>query len=75
VNPLTFAALCCIARKVLEQERRIDDAEWKERIKCRIAREGRAYPTPLELSAALAAVERALVKQWGPRPVTIPARG
>jgi hypothetical protein len=67
-NRLTFVALCVIARTVIEQERSIDDAEWKERIKCRIAREGRAYPTPLELSAALAAVEQVLVKRWGPRP-------
>jgi hypothetical protein len=68
-NRLTFAALCVIARTVIAQERGIDDAEWKERIKCRIARAGRAYPTPEELASVLAAVERALVKQWGPRPV------
>jgi hypothetical protein len=67
-NPLTFAALCAMARRVLEQEPRIDDAEWKERIKCHIARERRAYPTPAELSFVLAAVEAALVKRWGPRP-------
>lgn len=67
-NRLTFAALCCIARTVIEQERSITDAEWKERIKCRIARERRAYPTPDELAAVLSAVERALSKQWGPRP-------
>jgi hypothetical protein len=73
-NRLTFAMLCCLARKVLEQERSIDDAEWKERIKCRIARERRAYPTPEELASVLAAVERALEKQWGPRPVEIPVR-
>jgi hypothetical protein len=67
-NRLTFAALCAIARHILEQERSIDDAEWKERIKCRITRERRAYPRPEELSAVLSAVEAALVKRWGPRP-------
>lgn len=67
-NPLTFAALCAIAGKVIQQEPSIDDAEWKERIKCHIARERRAYPTPEQLGGALAAVERARSKRWGPRP-------
>jgi hypothetical protein len=57
-----------MARNVIEQERSIDDAEWKERIKCRIARERRAYPTPAELASVLAAVETVLEKRWGPRP-------
>jgi hypothetical protein len=64
---LTFAALCAIARRVLEHEPGIDDAEWKERIKCHIAREHRAYPTPIELGAALSAVETAIAKSRGPQ--------
>jgi hypothetical protein len=67
-NRLTFAALCCIARKSLEQDPSIDDAEWKERIKCRVAHERRAYPTPEELARVLRAVEAVLVQRWGPRP-------
>ena len=67
-NRLTFAALCAIARRVLEPEPSLDDAEWKERIKCRIAREGRAYPTPVELDSALSAVEAARAKQGEHRP-------
>lgn len=67
-NPISFAALCAIARTVIETDRGITDAEWKERIKCRIARDRRAYPTPHDLGAVLSAVEHALAKQWGPRP-------
>lgn len=65
---LTFAALCVIARRAIEPAPSIDDCEWKERIKCHVARERRAYPTPEELAAVLSAVERALSKRWGPRP-------
>lgn len=73
MNGLRIAApdhrvLCAIARAVLEQEPAIDDAEWKERTKCRLLSQGWAYPTPSELGAALSAVEHALAKQWGPRP-------
>jgi hypothetical protein len=71
----THRTLCAIARTVIEQDRAMNDAEWKERTKCRLVSQGWAYPTPLELGAALAAVERALAKQWGPRPVEIPAKG
>lgn len=60
--------LCAMARAELEADRTIDDAEWKERMKCRLVSQGWAYPTPAAISAALAAIEHVLVKAWGPRP-------
>jgi hypothetical protein len=66
-NRLSFGALCSMARRVFAQEPSLDDAEWKERIKCRIAQERRPYPTPIELAAALSAVEAVCAKQGARR--------
>jgi hypothetical protein len=73
-KPIAYRQLCAVVRSVLEQEPSIDDAEWKERTKCRLVALGFDYPTPAELAAVLSAVERALVKRWGLRPVPMPLR-
>jgi hypothetical protein len=51
--------LCAIARAVLDDDPSVDDAEWKERVKCRLVAQGWAYPPPHALTAALDRVERA----------------
>jgi hypothetical protein len=62
-------ALCAIARAVLVDDRTIDDAEWRERIKCRLIAQGWDYPTRREmLGDAMTRVERALEREWGSRP-------
>jgi hypothetical protein len=64
----TFRVLCAIARAEIIRAPQIDDAEWVERVKCRIARQRFAYPPPHALTAAIRAVEAAQSKQWGRRP-------
>jgi hypothetical protein len=74
-KPLPFKALCAIARAVITAEPTIDDFEWAERTKGEIVRQGfRAPDPPHQLTEAMAAVERALVREWGPRPVEDPRR-
>ena len=70
----TFAQLCVIAREQILAAPSIDDGEWKERIKDRLISLRFDYPDPPDLmTRAMTAVERALEKQWGPRPSSTPA--
>ena len=71
-RPPTFAQLCAIARDEIEAEPSIDDSEWRERIKCTLARRRLQYPLPHVISDAMDRVERALVKVRGPRPAPMP---
>jgi hypothetical protein len=71
-KPVAWPQLCAIARSQIETSPTIDDFEWAERIKCRLARLGFDYPLPERLTDAMRAVERALVKEWGPRPLPMP---
>ena len=61
--------LCAIARAEIEAAPRSNDAEWRERIKCRLVALGFSYPSPTAISDAMDRVERVLVKRWGARPV------
>lgn len=71
--PLSFRQLCVIARTELEQEPGIDDFEWRERIKSQLVASGFQYPRPPHLlTAAMEAVQTAMEKRWGPRPVPTP---
>lgn len=67
----SFEQLCAIAREAIADERSIDDSEWRERIKCTLARRGLLYPRPHVIGDAMDRVERALVRQWGPRPTGV----
>src|SRR2546421_12100790 len=70
--PPTFRQLCVIAREQLLTDPTIDDAEWAERIKQRlIALQFEDNLHAHEFTKAMAAVTRALEKQWGPRPTGI----
>lgn len=69
-QPLPFRQLCAVTRTVIEEERTIDDFEWRERVKDRIIALGFTYPE--DLSAIVRAVEqvtRALERKWGARPL------
>lgn len=69
-TPVALRQLCAIARQVLEADLTIDDAEWRERIKCRIIQLGLTYPQPLSLlGEAMTQVDRALRQQ---RPLPLP---
>ena len=70
---ISLPMLCVIARKAIEADPLIDNAEWIEQIKCTIVRDGYDYPTGETLASALLRVERALEKQWGPRPPPAPS--
>lgn len=62
--------LAAIAKRVLMVEPSITDSEWKARTKETLAKQGWANPEPPEmLETALWNVEKALERQWGPRPV------
>lgn len=74
LKEVEFAQLCAIARQILTASRSIDDGEWREQTKVRLARMGFLCPNPEMLSRAMGAVERALEKQWGPRPIPEPPR-
>lgn len=73
-KPIGFAQLCAVARAELTAEPTIIDSEWRERIKCRIISLGFDYPEgmPATITRAMSAVERALEKAWGPRPIDRP---
>jgi HNH endonuclease len=74
-KPVEWRQLCAIVREVITAEPTMDDFEWAERVKQRIVDLELTYPTePHKLSEAMAAVERALVRKWGPRPVEDPRR-
>jgi hypothetical protein len=71
--PIGWRQLCAITREQIEAEPTIDNGEWAERIKERLVRLGFAYPDPPDrLTDAMDAVERALEKLWGPRPIHLP---
>ena len=65
----THGQLCVIAREVIEAEWTIDNGEWAERIKCLLVARGFDYPTSHDMTAAMEAVERALEKARGRRPL------
>jgi hypothetical protein len=59
-HPIGFRQLCAVARELLENDPSIDDAEWREAIKCRIVALGYTYPPqPQTIPDAMARVERA----------------
>lgn len=67
-QPMGFRQLCSVARELLEHEPNIDDADWREAIKCRIIALGYTYPPhPQTIPDAMARVERALS-----RPLPVP---
>lgn len=71
----TFPLLCVIAREQITAAPTIDNFEWAERIKDRLLALGFTYPDPPHrMTEAMDAVERALVKVWGPRPAPLPPR-
>lgn len=72
-KPITGRQLCAIVRDVIEHDRVIDDAEWKERTKCRIVALGYDYPRagPAAIAAAISQVECALRRRWGRRPAPV----
>jgi hypothetical protein len=67
-NPITFARLCAIARAVIATDPSIDDAEWSEQIKRRIASLRLPYPWPHDITATMRATERAIAKTGVDRP-------
>jgi hypothetical protein len=72
-KPIGFRQLCMVAREILTADRRLDDTEWRERIKDRIIALGYTYPQPWSLlTDAMTQVERALERRWGPRPPPLP---
>jgi hypothetical protein len=71
---IRWRQLCATCRDLLTADRTIDDFEWAEQIKCRIAALGfAAVEPPHQLTAAMRAVQRALERQWGPRPAPLMA--
>jgi hypothetical protein len=66
--PIGVRQLCVVARELLEHEPDMDDAAWREAIKCRIIALGYTYPPqPHAIPDAMARVERAVS-----RPVPVP---
>ncbi len=71
--PPTFQQLCVIAREQIRQDLTIDDAEWKARIKDRLAELRFAHPEQLDaIERAMRAVETSLTKYGTPRPAPLP---
>jgi len=61
--------LCALTRDLLLADAAIDDFEWKERIKWRLAKLGfAAVSPPHQLTAAMSAVEAGLARQGRRRP-------
>lgn len=74
-KPIAWRQLCAIARDQISAEPTIDDCEWAERIKTRLAVLGfEEVQPPHQPTAAMRAVQRALEKSWGPRPAPLPVR-
>jgi hypothetical protein len=69
-NPISERQLCAVVRSVIDVDASIDDAEWKARVKDRIAGLGYDYPRggAAAIASALSRVERAVSRQRGPRP-------
>ena len=73
-KPVEWRQLCAITRALIEAEPTIDDSEWKAQIKNRLTALELDYPEDLDaIGRAMSGVERALEKQWGPRPVPLPS--
>jgi hypothetical protein len=69
----TFRQLCVIAREQIQADPTMTDGEWAEAIKQRlIALRFEDNLHAYEFTKAIAAVEAALTKIWGPRPVDVP---
>lgn len=68
-EPATFQHVCVIATEQIRASPMLDDAEWKARIKDRLIALGFTYPESMDgIERAMRAVERALTREWGPRP-------
>jgi hypothetical protein len=73
--PVTLRQLCAIAQAVLPTAPAIDDAEWRERIKCRLIAQGWTYPTrPALISEAMTRVEHARARRAQRRPAPVVRR-
>jgi len=71
-KPVEWRQLCAIARDQIQADPTINNFEWKERIKIRLLAIGLMYPVePDGIDRALRAVERALSREWGPRPAPV----
>lgn len=69
----TYRQLCVIAREQIKADPTIDDTEWKMRIKDRlITLKFDSPPNSDLIGRAMSAVQRALEKFWGPRPIPQP---
>jgi len=69
LKPISFQQLCALLRGLLDAEPSMDDAEWKARAKDTLARWGFLLPAAEQLARAMSAVEQAMVKTRGPRPL------
>jgi hypothetical protein len=70
-KPVDWRQLCAIARDQIQADPAIDNFEWKELIKIRLLAIGLTYPVePNGIDRAMRAVERALSRDWGPRPTS-----
>lgn len=72
LKPIEWRQLCAVARELLTADPTISDAEWKARIKKRLARLEFDYPTADTIVRAMGSVERALAQTLGPRPTPVP---
>lgn len=70
-KPIPFKALTAILRAEITADPFIDNAEWIERTKCTLVRQGWDYPPGELLSTTLQHVERALTRRWGRRPAPL----
>lgn len=70
-RPIAFHQLCAIARLVLEADPSMPDAEWKERTKVTLSKQGYEHRDPDMLARALTQVENATRKTLGPRSVPL----
>jgi len=59
-KPPELRQLCAVARSQIESEPSIDNGEWRERIKRRLAALGFDYPPPHVIADAMDRVERAI---------------
>jgi hypothetical protein len=64
----TFRVLCAMAHAEITAAPTLDDGEWIERVKTRLARQHFTCSPPHELIAAIRAVERARTKSGQSRP-------
>ena len=72
LKPIEWPQLCALSRDLLIVEPAMPESEWRWRIKDRLAKWRFVYPKPETLTAAMAAVNQAHEKQYGPRPIEMP---